>query len=883
MKRRALTQQRSFKVLVYSKPITSPTKSFSLKIPFKNLLVLVWRQSVRNTWRNPLAALLNTASLAIGVAVFVAVQTANHSVARSFEAGVDVLAGRADLEITGLAGRFDESCLPIVVSTRGVTAASPVLRACATIPGKNGEYLEILGIDPFTHEPFHGRLFASEDNSFDLDGWLAKGGVVLSPIAAKRLATTVGEEITLLLNGRSTTVPVVGVWSPVGAQDGRFAWMDIAWVQERFGLRGQLSSILIKTEKGSDASMIAQALSEVIPPNAITARPSRRGEQVLKMTAGFRLNLQAMSGVSLLVGAFLIYGTVSASVVRRRMETGILRAVGLGQNGVKLLFLAEAVALGAPGIPLGVLFGVVLGNGLLGAVSTTVSSLYVASAVEAFFIPWEAIILGIFSGLASIIAGAWLPASEAANANPVDILHMGRLREQTSGQPLRILIYSAFCSFFACTFSWFAIESGPPWLGFISAFFVLAAGSLLIPPLIMATAPPLALLASHFGILPLRLAATGLVRSLHRISVTGAALSAAIALATGVAIMIHSFRESMSLWADQVIAADVFVGLDVNETAGSVAYLPDEIPFKLKSLQGVIAVETYSRIEIEVNGLPMDLAVIDGEDRGRFRFLGGRPGHFERWTQERAAVISESAARRLNLREADKITLPSPAGPLELLVAGVFRDYTSDKGLIMVRRPLFEKFWRESRSQSAAIYLSTNIDRPALAEKISEQILSAGWAEGLRVYTNAGLRNQISAIFEQTFTVTKALRYVAMVVALTGVLLSLATLVVERSRELATLRAQGMSFWGIAALVIYEAQILAAVAALAGLIAGIGLAAVLTGVINRAFFGWTIDWAVPWGILLQTPLWIALSAFVAALWPALRAARASLTRALREE
>jgi putative ABC transport system permease protein len=127
------------------------------------------------------------------------------------------------------------------------------------------------------------------------------------------------------------------------------------------------------------------------------------------------------------------------------------------------------------------------------------------------------------------------------------------------------------------------------------------------------------------------------------------------------------------------------------------------------------------------------------------------------------------------------------------------------------------------------------------------------------------------------------LRGVAMTVAVLGVLLSLSILVMEKRRELALLRAEGASRRFVGWMVFCEAQLIGLIASVIGTGTGLALAVVLTWVINKAFFGWSIDLSFPWGQIAVTPLWIALSAAIAAIWPARMAARIAITDALRTE
>jgi putative ABC transport system permease protein len=141
----------------------------------------------------------------------------------------------------------------------------------------------------------------------------------------------------------------------------------------------------------------------------------------------------------------------------------------------------------------------------------------------------------------------------------------------------------------------------------------------------------------------------------------------------------------------------------------------------------------------------------------------------------------------------------------------------------------------------------------------------------------------VGEIFDQTFAITGVLRLIAIVVAVCGVLLSLGILVQERSREIAVLRALGASRGQVLRTVLSEAGLLGALASLVGMASGAGLALVLTYVINKAFFGWTVDLAYPWDFLAWTPVWVLATALLAALWPAWRATMIQPAEALRVE
>ena len=130
---------------------------------------------------------------------------------------------------------------------------------------------------------------------------------------------------------------------------------------------------------------------------------------------------------------------------------------------------------------------------------------------------------------------------------------------------------------------------------------------------------------------------------------------------------------------------------------------------------------------------------------------------------------------------------------------------------------------------------------------------------------------------------TYVLRTIAVLVAVVGIFLGLTTLVTERSRELGIMRSMGASAAQIRRLLLWESGMIGMLASVLGIGAGLCLSLVLTGVINRAFFGWTIQLAFPWGSLAWTPVWIIAAAVAAGWIPAWRAGRMNVAEAVRSE
>jgi len=841
---------------------------------------------VRYVRRHPLLALLNVASVALGIAVYLAIQIANTSANRSFAAAVDLVAGKSHLEIRG---DVPETLWPILAKEPGIRAVTALVEGTVTIPDHPGEYLRILGIDLFTGDAFRTFALSETGAAPALEPWLGAGdGIALTADFARRVGVKPGDRLRVLADSQLHTLTVVSLLdardSP-GASQSRIAAMDIGWAQELFGKAGHLSSLQLLLDDPARAPALAARIQPLLPADLTAEPPRQRSFQMQTMLAAFQLNLTALSMVSLLVGVFLIYNTISASVARRRLEIGILRSMGATRWEVRWLFLGEALVLGIPGIVAGAFAGVALAQVLTGAVAKTISSLYLLVSIERSFLePVQFLVAGMF-GLAAVLLGAWLPADEAARINPVAALSLGAHAESAAAKTparnwlgLALLLAAGVCG-------WAALTLGPPPLAFVAAFLILGGFSLFSPGSV-AIFGRLAARWARAGIL-WRLAADHLRRSIHRNAVTVAALSAAIAMTVGLTVMIHSFRTSVNAWVDRGILADLFIAPASNETIGLSATIPDAAIAWLRTRPEVTGIDTFRETTVPtlIAGrppIPALLAVVDGEYRGNLLALGGDTERkMKSVLAGEALAVSEPFARKHRLREGDTLTLRSPLGDTPLRIAAVYSDYTRDQGVILIAAPLHARWWPgPAQPQSMSVYLREPGAAPALAETFTQRFGSAG--EYL-VYTNASLRTRIFDIFDQTFAVTYILRTVSLIVAITGIFLSVTTLVAERRREIGVLRAIGASAGQVQRWLMLESGMIGIVATTLGLAAGLTLALCLTWVVNPAFFGWSIQLHLPWAALATTPLWIIPATILAAWWPAWRGSQSPIAGAVREE
>lgn len=846
--------------------------------------IFLWHVG-RHLQRHRLLAALNVLSVALGVAVYLAIQIANHSASRSFAAGIDLVAGKAQLEVRG---DVDETLWPVVAHQPGVKAVTGLVEGKITFPDWPGEYLQVLGVDLLTGEAFRTFDLNQRGNSPPLEQWMGEAGqIAVETGFARRHGLKIGDALRVLVNSEIKTVTVVALVNnrdEAAAMPANFAVMDIGWAQELFGRQGHLSSLQFLLDDPRQAPKVAAQIGRVLAPGLQAEPPRQRSYQIESMLSAFQLNLTALSMVSLLVGVFLVYNTISASVARRRVEIGILRSIGATRWEIRALFLGEAGVFGFLGVLAGMLGGVLLARVLTGAVAKTVTSLYVLLSIDRTWLdPWQ-FATAAFFGMATVAVGAWLPAGEAARVDPVHALSLGAHAEGAVTRMPRHAWIGLGGLALALFSGWLALHGGRPAWSFVAAFFVLTAFAFFAPMATWAFGR-VAGQMRRAGVI-WQLAAGHLRQSIHRNAVTVAALAAAIAMTIGLMIMIFSFRTSVDAWIHHGIVADLFVAPASNEVIGLEAAVPPAAIQWLRARPEVRAVDTFRELECsfarpdgKIN--TARLAVLQGEYRHNLSFVGGDDERkMARVFHDRCVAVTEPFARKFGVHAGDHLQLTTPHGPADFEVVGVYADYTRDEGQMLMARDNFEQWWDDPRVQSLAVYLQPGTSADALADTFRRRFSSEG---EFAIYSNRSLRQRILSIFDQTFAVTYVLRTVAILVAIAGIFLSVTTLAAEREREIGTFRAVGASRVQVQRLLMTEAGMLGAIATVLGLVSGLLLAMVLTWVVNPAFFGWTIHLQLPWSSLLATPLWIIPAALLAAWHPAWRASRTAIASSVREE
>ena len=309
-----------------------------------SLLQLLRNVTLRHLRLNKMRTSLSMIGIVLGVSVFVSVQIAIHTAIESFNATVDHVSGKANLQITSFGRGFSEEVYLKVKKVPGVKAATPVIQFISKIDEPIGEPLYLLGIDIFSDQQFRSYQFyepAEEDLQFLKD----PTAIAITEKLASRHGLKKGDALHLIFGSKKVNLTITNLLKmegPATSLEGNFGLMDIASAQEALEKVGLIDRIDLIVEKSLPLDGVERELKRVIPPGTEIRRPETRSGQIEKMVSAFHLNLTALSLISLVVGMFLIYNAISISVIQRRREIGILRSIGVTRSQILSLFLCES-------------------------------------------------------------------------------------------------------------------------------------------------------------------------------------------------------------------------------------------------------------------------------------------------------------------------------------------------------------------------------------------------------------------------------------------------------------------------------------------------------------------------------------------------------------
>lgn len=830
---------------------------------------MIARASLRHFRHHPWQLVLLLLGISLGVAVVAAIEITTDSARYSFREAQLQIYGRATHRIKAQQ-TIHESLYVSQRREQSQWQSAPVISSVVKTTGDENLLLQLIGVDPLREQGFRNQLGRISGGDVGYSNLQGSPAALMARSTAEEIGVRVNEHLSLITTNGTQTVTLIGL-----LEDGddprlqQLLLMDIGQAQQILGMNGYLSHIDLILD-ADEAAEVAAWLPPGVQLEATEAALSERAQ----LASALYFNLQALGLLALVVGLFLVFSSVSFSLSQRRPIFAQLRTLGLTVNELYRYLAMELLLIAAVGTFAGLLLGIALAQLLLGLMLNTLSDLYVTSPLSLLLL--NPLTLGklVLMGVGGCMLAAWKPCQQLAHVPPAS-LQQRYLQEQIALQQSRQLGRYGVPALVLIALVLMFWQGSGLWGAFAGIAALLLAGAWLMP----------AALNGLSHLLERQLSGTQLAlrqpvllmlirdnrRNLSRTGIAAMALMIAISATVGIGGMVSSFRDAVQLWLAERLNADLYVS-QTRVLPGERKPLPPEFITEVAALDGIEAVATLRRTQLSVGGRPVSLyaSELPIPMRSAYQFVDGdRKMIWQRLVIPGSVLISEPLANRMGLKAGDQLSLTTNLGEREFDVAGVYYDYGSDSGRVLMPASTFARHWSES-PYGLALYLTD----PERLDDL-EQTIRKRWGGSLdlRLQRSSLLLQRSVEVFNRTFIITDVLRLLALVVAFVGILSSLLAIQLERQEEVSLLKAIGLNRLELVSLLLGQSLLLGLGAGLLAIPVGELLAWGLTHVVQLRAFGWSIPYQpdlANWVIALVLSV---SAAGLASLYPAWRFAQ----------
>lgn len=832
---------------------------------------VVWRRLAQARARERPGQLLATVlAIALGVALGVAVYLVNRAALNEFGLATRRLVGEADIIVRGPVAGFSEELFAELARDRDVSAASPLLEEQLAL-ADHPEPLKLIALDPFRAAAVQPALIGPIRG--DILSLLDADAVILSAAAAEQLQLRRGERLNVLVGSTSRALRVIGIL-PQSVYAEPLALMDLAAAQYTLNQLGRINRIDLRLRAGTDVPGYRTRLLTRLPPGVLALAPEVELDRAASATRAYRVNLNMLALVTLLTGAFLVFSTQWLSVLRRRGQLALLRALGVtrGELGSALLF--EGAVIGALGSALGIVLGIGAAAAVLQYLNADLDNGRLVLTQTSLLNQALPLVLFFLLGTAVSALGAWRPAREAARRAPALALKAGDAEEglgrSQSTIPALLLIGAGLLLV--------ALPPvrGLPLAGYAAVAALLLGSVLLAPPLmrfLLARVP-------RTGRVTIDTALAQLKGGVGLSAVSLAAIIVSFSLMVAMTIMVHSFRDSFELWLGKMLPADLQLRVPLgSDTAGLSAADQD----LLASLPGIARVEfrRAQPIYLRADRPAVTLIARDGSTRalvGNLPLIRQAPLP---WPGDSSPIwISEALQDLYGYRPGDRLSLPIAGHEQPVFVAGIWRDYVRPGGALVMERALYIRLTGDGNATEAALWLKPGANAAAVSSAVQAHF---GNDAALELVSTDMVRSRSLLIFDRAFAMTYALEIVAVLIGLVGVGVAASSTALARRAQFGMLRHLGMLRAQVLGMLASDGLFMSGLGVLYGLTLGLGLSLVLIYVINRQSFNWSIDLSVPWRSLAALSGALIAAVTLTSIWSGRAALGEAAIRAVRED
>jgi putative ABC transport system permease protein len=832
---------------------------------------LAWR-SLR---ARQVRSLLTIVGIALGVGVLYAALSTSAAIDQAIGRTVDGTIGRAEFRVATFTEQgLSAETLRVVEGTPGVSVVAPALERRTYLgpdligPAEIPPAVTVVGIDPAAETALHD-LTLREGTA--LDGPAAPNALITARLAAED-GLGLGSELVVqgLGLGRYTVVGILAGDGPAADPAGRAVVVPLATLRPVFEGDG-LTRIDLGLEAGASAEVVIRDLQERLTAEPyVLATPADLAAALRASTADFAAMTALIAAVALFGAAFLIFNTLSMSVIERAREVGLLRAAGATRRQATDFFLVQGLVLGVLGSLLGIAFGAVLASGMARYVGS-VGTVSIAAADPAAGV----VLTALAVGLVVTLAAALEPARRAGRIPPIEALRSRLDLPEARRARLRWLVGVLGIVALGGLLLW---PNGPGG-GVVRALAVYGVllGVTLLSPVIL---PPLARVAGlPFAVvlgLEERLARASFVRDRSRAALTVGALTVGLTMIVALGGLGQNARHAATAWLADVVPGDLVL------TSIRPISAEEGLDELLADLPGIDRISPVGTFQLATGGVRADAAAVSGADLaddGRLLFTAGdRATALAGLDAGGVALVPSSAARRLNLGLDDTLTVATSSGEtLDLRVAGIVERSlpgpTSEAILVG---------WSDATTSLGVAGADAFAVRFAADATVGQRTAFGDEARGFALEPTPldRIDGAIGEALGRVFSLFDALAIVAVLVGALGIVNTLTMNVLERVREIGVLRAAGMSRRQVWRMVVVEAGIVGLVGAILGSVGGI-----LSGLVMVALAGGRIEPAsvVPWAAVGLAFVFGVALAMLAAAYPARVASGLSIVRAVQYE
>ncbi|MEV5874494.1 FtsX-like permease family protein [Streptomyces sp. NPDC052101] len=764
-----------------------------------------------------------------------------------------------------------QALLDKAAKTPGAASATGVVTGFTAVADKDGK---LLGGD---WQSAGGNYWGTKDARYPLVSGHAPHGkdeVLLDSKTAQRGGYAVGDTVRLSVDGPVLTPTVAGIFTTDDgnvAAGGSLALFDTPTAQKLFGKKGAYDEIDVRAAAGTSQSALKSGLDKALPSHLVETTTGKQladdqAKAIADSMSGLKQTLLVFAGIALFVGTFIIANTFTMLVAQRTRELALLRAVGASRRQVTRSVLIEAFAVGTVAGVTGLAAGIGIGAGLRALLGSFGASVPDGPLV----ISPGTVVAALSVGILITMLAAWLPGRRAAKIPPVAAMSSVHAKAGTKSLVLRNTLGALFAAagvavVLAGTTMDADSAQGPMGLGavlLIIGVFILT--PLLSRPLIAAATPVL----RAFGVSG-KLARQNAVRNPRRTAATASALMIGLTLITGMTVMAGSLQTSIDKMASSAIRADYVVSM-ANRSP-----LSPDVATKVAAASGVTASSPLRNAESRIDGKTEFLTGVDGSSITKLTDLKVDSGTFTVGGSQ--VVVDKDRAKEYGWTPGSQFTAHFADGKAKsLTVAGVYEGNDMINGIILDDAVVTPHLKDPADMQ---VMVKTAGGATGAAKDKLTKVL--GDNPAIKIQDKQDISNDIAKMFTMMLNMVYGLLGMAVIVAVLGVINTLAMSVFERAQEIGMLRAIGLDRKAIKRMVRLESLVIS----LFGGVLGIGLG---------VFFGWaagqllgtkmpTYELVLPWGRMAVFLLLAGVVGVLAALWPARRAARLNMLAAIKAE